>query len=162
MDQADDEFIRKLTGFQRPVRVGNQMRNFLAESGNNRKAPLDVDLAVKDEVSSRNILLHLLTIYVKDNNLESKGLVSPSPLMRKYFDTTEPFKYNKLVGIIAQNVFNLDDQTYNKRLVTADKEVSEVSKRLREQRVGTVPAGGAIPTMAELPPVPASPTTLRK
>ena len=51
MDQADDEFIRKLTGFQRPVRVGNQMRNFLAESGNNRKAPLDVDLAVKDEVS---------------------------------------------------------------------------------------------------------------
>ena len=108
--------------YAQPVTLSYQMRNFLKESGLNKDVPLAVAMAVKEGISSREILTPLFNIYAKRNNMQvypnEQQFVKSTPLMNKWFgDTYEQMihQYPKIQQMlkVKQPVFNPDKFRYS-------------------------------------------------
>lgn len=108
-------------GFTKPIKLTNEMREFiingnfgLADPENPSAGPLQNYLsAAVNGVSNKGIMIPLLNIYVKFNNLADGAYIQANPEMYRYLGNTfralrsvnpEKFRHTDLQRIIAQNI----------------------------------------------------------
>ena len=173
-------------GFKAPVRLNYNFRNFLKESGLNRMVPNATDLAVKDGISTRDIMTPLFAIYIKTNpdtkHPDGSHFLKSNDLMDKWFGgkgntysrlqdrntTGEPFSPNKfryanLQSIITDNVTNLDsapNPQVVQRLDAAQEEASNYLQHLRENKGHKTQVMGSNYHPGSLSPRPGTPSMM--